>query len=139
MKRKLVIATHSTFAEGIKNAMELIAGTQDFVYTLCAYTDEITEVKTPVTKLMDSLETDEELIVATDLFGGSVNNEFMKHLSRPNVYVVAGVNLPLLFDIVTNFDAGNAGEMLAQAVESARESIRYCNPIIQMNTAEENF
>ena len=67
MKRKLVIATHSTFAEGIKNAMELIAGTQDFVYTLCAYTDEIT------------------------------------------------------------------------AVESARESIRYCNPIIQMNTAEENF
>ena len=50
MKRKLVIATHSTFAEGIKNAMELIAGTQDFVYTLCAYTDEITEVKTPVTK-----------------------------------------------------------------------------------------
>ena len=107
MKRKLVIATHSTFAEGIKNAMELIAGTQDFVYTLCAYTDEITEVKT--------------------------------HLSRPNVYLVAGVNLPLLFDIVTNFDAGNAGEMLAQAVESARESIRYCNPIIQMNTAEENF
>jgi fructoselysine and glucoselysine-specific PTS system IIA component len=139
MNRKLLIATHSTFADGIRNAMELIAGTQDFVYTLCAYTGEITEVTTPVRRFISSLRENEELVVVTDLFGGSVNNEFMKYLSNPNVYLIAGVNLPLLFEIVTNFDTGDINELIEQAITNAKESIRYCNPLIHMDTTEDTF
>jgi fructoselysine and glucoselysine-specific PTS system IIA component len=40
MKKKLLIATHSVFADGIKNAMELVTGEQNSVSTLCAYTNE---------------------------------------------------------------------------------------------------
>ena len=36
MKKKLLIATHSVFADGIKNAMELVTGEQNSVSTLCA-------------------------------------------------------------------------------------------------------
>lgn len=139
MKRKLMIASHSTFAAGIKNAIELIIGKQDFVYTLCAYTEGATEIETPVKEFIISLKEDEEVIIVTDLFGGSVNNEFMKHLSKPNIYLIAGMNLPLIFELIMNFDSDDTEEMICKAVESAREHIRYCNPILQNETTEENF
>ena len=55
MKKRLLIATHSTFADGIRNAMELVTGRQDSVSTLCAYTDDMSEVETPVREIIDGL------------------------------------------------------------------------------------
>ena len=139
MKKKLLIATHSVFADGIKNAMELVTGEQHSVSTLCAYTNDMTEVETPIKEIIDALCDDEELIVTTDIFGGSVNNEFMKYLSKSNIYLIAGVNLPLLFELIMNLESENTVQMIETAVKNARKQLQYCNPLIQCSIIEENF
>lgn len=139
MKKKLLIATHSVFADGIKNAMELVTGEQNSVSTLCAYTNDMTEVETPIKEIIDALCDDEELIVTTDIFGGSVNNEFMKYLSKSNIYLIAGVNLPLLFELIMNLESENTVQMIENAVQNAKEQLQYCNPLIQRSITEENF
>ena len=139
MKKKLLIATHSVFADGIKNAMELVTGEQNSVSTLCAYTNDMTEVVTPIKEIIDALCDDEELIVTTDIFGGSVNNEFMKYLSKSNIYLIAGVNLPLLFELIMNLESENTVQMIETAVKNARKQLQYCNPLIQCSIIEENF
>lgn len=139
MKKKLLIATHSVFADGIKNAMELVTGEQNSVSTLCAYTNDMTEVETPIKEIIDALCDDEELIVTTDIFGGSVNNEFMKYLSKSNIYLIAGVNLPLLFELIMNLESENTIQMIETAVKNARKQLQYCNPLIQCSIIEENF
>ena len=139
MKKKLLIATHSVFADGIKNAMELVTGEQNSVSTLCAYTNDMTEVETPIKEIIDALCDDEELIVTTDIFGGSVNNEFMKYLSKSNIYLIAGVNIPLLFELIMNLESENTVQMIETAVKNARKQLQYCNPLIQCSIIEENF
>ena len=139
MKKKILIATHSVFADGIKNAMELVTGEQNSVSTLCAYTNDMTEVETPIKEIIDALCDDEELIVTTDIFGGSVNNEFMKYLSKSNIYLIAGVNLPLLFELIMNLESENTVQMIETAVKNARKQLQYCNPLIQCSIIEENF
>lgn len=139
MKKKLLIATHSVFADGIKNAMELVTGEENSVSTLCAYTNDMTEVETPIKEIIDALCDDEELIVTTDIFGGSVNNEFMKYLSKSNIYLIAGVNLPLLFELIMNLESENTVQMIETAVKNARKQLQYCNPLIQCSIIEENF
>ena len=139
MKKKLLIATHSVFADGIKHAMELVTGEQNSVSTLCAYTNDMTEVETPIKEIIDALCDDEELIVTTDIFGGSVNNEFMKYLSKSNIYLIAGVNLPLLFELIMNLESENTVQMIETAVKNARKQLQYCNPLIQCSIIEENF
>ena len=129
MKKKLLIATHSVFADGIKNAMELVTGEQNSVSTLCAYTNDMTEVETPIKEIIDALCDDEELIVTTDIFGGSVNNEFMKYL----------LNLPLLFELIMNLESENTVQMIENAIQNAKEQLQYCNPLIQCSITEENF
>ena len=135
MKKKLLIATHSVFADGIKNAMELVTGEQNSVSTLCAYTNDMTEVETPIKEIIDALCDDEELIVTTDIFGGSVNNEFMKYLSKSNIYLIAGV----LFELIMNLESENTVQMIETAVKNARKQLQYCNPLIQCSIIEENF
>ena len=115
MKKKLLIATHSVFADGIKNAMELVTGEQNSVSTLCAYTNDMTEVETPIKEIIDALCDDEELIVTTDIFGGSVNNEIM------------------------NLESENTVQMIENAIQNAKEQLQYCNPLIQCSITEENF
>jgi len=133
MNRKLLIATHGTFAEGIKCSLELILGKQDFVHTLCAYTGEISEVGTPIKKIIDSLKSDEELIVLTDLFGGSINNEFMNFISLPNVHLICGLNLPLLFEIVMNINTSDLQKLINESIKTAQEQIQYCNLLLKKN------
>lgn len=130
MKRKLLIATHSTFADGIKEALELITGAQEDVFCLCAYTEGLSEVEEPVKEFISNLGEDEELVVTTDVFGGSVNNEFMKYLSSQRVHLISGVNLPLLFELTHCLGADNIEEAIDCAVVTARESLKYCNPML---------
>lgn len=135
MKKKLLIATHSTFAEGIKNAMELVTGTQDAVCALCAYTDDMSEVETPVRHIMEDLSPDEELIVATDIFGGSVNNEFMKYLTKKNVHLISGVNLPLLFELTAALDdVSDTKKAVKTAIDNARDQMKYCNLLLEQTS-----
>lgn len=131
MNKRLLIATHSTFAEGIKNAIELIAGKQDYVYTLCAYTNNISEVETPVKEFISSLKENEELIVATDILGGSVNNEFMKYLTNQNLHLISGMNLPLLIELIMNIESNDTKKSILSAIEISKSQIQYCNSLIE--------
>ena len=113
MKKKLLIATHSVFADGIKNAMELVTGEQNSVSTLCAYTNDMTEVETPIKEI--------------------------KYLSKSNIHLIAGVNLPLLFELIMNLESENTVQMIENAIQNAKEQLQYCNPLIQCSITEENF
>ena len=62
----------------------------------------------------------------TDVFKGSVNNEFMNYTNRKDVHVVAGMNLSLLLELVVNQDE-DTDVMLREAIKTAQETIVYCN------------
>ena len=40
-----------------------------------------------VRKYVDGIKEGDELIVLTDVFGGSVNNEFMKYIGRKKFFI----------------------------------------------------
>ena len=106
---------------------------------MCAYSEEVSEIDGPVKEILNALAPDEELIVATDLFGGSVNNEFMKYISRPNVHLIAGVNLPLLLELVTGPADIDTLPLIENAISSAREQILYCNRLLDQKVPEDTF
>src|SRR5699024_7956739 len=73
--KRFVIATHGNFAAGILDSLELIMGKQENFEAFCAYCDGENDIKERVRRLIESKKSDEDLIVVTDLFRGSVNNE----------------------------------------------------------------
>ena len=70
----------------------------------------------------------EEMLVVTDLFGGSVNNEFMAALAENDFTLICGMNMPLLVEILS--DANPDPAAIRAAVDSCKDSIMVCNDLL---------
>ena len=120
--RKILIATHATYAEGIRAAAELILGKQPAITTICAYTEGVF-LEEELEEYLGACAPEDEVVVLTDLYGGSVNQACMKYMDRPGVHLLTGVNLALLLQVITMEE----GEELREAVKEAREQVSYVN------------
>ena len=80
--RRILLATHGEFAAGILNSAEIIIGKSEQVQTLCAFTDPTKDFQKQVQTIVEEIQPGDELVVVTDILGGSVNNEFMRYLDH---------------------------------------------------------
>lgn len=139
MERMLVLASHGEFASGILSSLELICGKKNNIITLNAYLTTNYDLASEVEKLMKENQGN-ELIVITDIFGGSVNNEFLKYIHTPNFYLASGMNLPWLIEIVTHFaTAESIPQLIKSSLSNSKEMLQFCNETIQVEREEEDF
>ncbi|GFK21084.1 PTS mannose transporter subunit IIA [Tetragenococcus halophilus] len=139
MDRKIILASHGKFASGILSSLELICGKNEAISALDCYINENFDLKKTIDQLM--LENEKkELIVVTDLFGGSVNNEFLRYIKRPDFYLIAGLNLPFLIEFSTQFaNTDKVSELILQSLDNCKESIQFCNESFDKEVEEEEF
>lgn len=128
------MASHQTLAEGMKKTLEFIAGPQDCCDTLCAFMPQTLDLERVVKSYMDQMKEGDERIVITDLFGGSVNNEFMKYIGKEGFILIAGMSLPLVMEIVLNMDK-DLENQVNDAIQNARVA-KNCNELFK-NVSDE--
>jgi len=140
--RKILLASHGKFADGIYDSLQMIMGEQKRVSTLCAFVDRKTDLKKEIEEIISSLSEHEELIVITDIFGGSVNNLFMQYVSKSRIHLISGLNLPLLIEMVSRVEEEpeNTESWLLKILDTTKNTIMYCNDLLVTNSLEEeNF
>lgn len=139
MRRKIILASHGNFATGILSSLELICGKNDNIVTIDAYMTADYNLNDEISKRMNENKGN-ELIVVTDIFGGSVNNEFLNYIHTENFYLIAGMNLPLVIELATQLEhADSITALIKQALENSIMTIQFCNETIQNETEEEDF
>lgn len=132
--RKFLFASHGRFADGIKDSLEMVVGKNEHISTLCAYTDEVPDLKIGVQEYFASLGTHDDLIVITDISKGSVNNEFITYLDDPRLHLVTGLNLPLLIALILESPSINdTAELIRIALQEAKDTIQYYNDAMLVN------
>ena len=128
--RKFLIATHGAFAKGIKSSLDMIIGETDNVFLIQAYLDDHISVEDELAAVLTHITTDDELVIFTDLLGGSVNNIMIREALKENVHIVSGFNLPLLIEVIM----GDAGTPVTEVIETAiidgKEQMVYVNKLI---------
>ena len=122
---KLIIASHSTLSEGLLKSAELIIGETKNVRCITAYVDESVDYEKMIANVVENFDYENgKLIVATDLVGGSVNNEFVKHMDKYPFHLISGVNLVTIISIILKLE--NITETdLKQIAEEAKETVVY--------------
>lgn len=139
MDRKIILASHGRFASGILSSLELICGKQQNIVALDCYLEENFDLSKEINDLMMKTE-EKEVIVITDIFGGSVNNEFLRYIEQSNFYLISGLNLSFLIELMTQM--GSSEETVAIIKQSLKDSIRsiqFCNESVRRNIIEEDF
>jgi len=132
--RKFLIVSHGEFAGGLRSALELITGAVSGAVVLQAYVEENQSVESALAEL---LADGEEWIVFTDLLGGSITNQVVRTAAElgmmDSVHIVAGMNLPLVIEVIMADPETPVNEVLAEAIGMARDQIVYVNQLIRNN------
>jgi mannose/fructose-specific phosphotransferase system component IIA len=131
--RKFLIATHGAFAKGVKSALDIIAGEMENVFLIQAYLDDSRPVEDELEDVLATITDTDELIIFTDLLGGSVNNIMLRNAMRENVHIVSGFNLPLVIEIVLSDADTPAIEVIEDAINNAKGQMVYVNKLITLN------
>jgi mannose/fructose/sorbose-specific phosphotransferase system IIA component len=121
----ILVCTHSALAEGFKQAIEMLMGPQENFETIGFFEgDDIMELSKKIIELIKNMQTDKNVIF-TDLFGASPTNAAAMTLVDINASVIAGVNLPMIIEILAlrkqhqDFDA-----LLNDIVAKGKDNIR---------------
>lgn len=125
--RKIVLASHGRLAEGMLDSLGMIAGCQEGVQALCAYTDDVPDLKAALGELVGGLAEGDELVIVTDVLGGSVNNEASQFRDVPGVYVVTGMNLGFVLSLVLG-DAPTTAQLIEECLVTARSQLMRVAP-----------
>jgi fructoselysine and glucoselysine-specific PTS system IIA component len=114
----------------MQNTLEMIAGKLGNLQAYEAYTENsgdrfIAEIK----KSVEASEN-ETVVIVTDVLGGSVNNEMTQLLAtHDNVYLISGMNFPLLITLATQVREVTKEDILA-AIEAGKQGIVLVNDLI---------
>lgn len=99
--KRIVVASHGSMAEGMKNTIELFAGHKNNVSYISAYTKENDDLSKTLDTLFASFNEDDKVIIFTDLMGGSVNQKItVKAQNKSNVFIIYGFNLPVVIEAI---------------------------------------
>jgi len=99
----ILIVTHGNLGVEIIKSAELIMGKQEKVENLTLNLgDNIDSLKGQIKEKIESLSSDkDEVIVLTDLYGGSPSNAVLYNFKNFDFQSIAGVNLPMLLELLS--------------------------------------
>ena len=127
----IVVATHGSFSKGIKDAAEVIMGNVENIATVNLNAgDDVEQLGKKINHAILEVNQGEGVVVLVDLISASpynqsvlITNQLDPEL-KDKVYIIGGVNLPMLLEIINHQILDTKVELVAKlAEEQAKESI----------------
>lgn len=127
----LVIVTHGKLAIELRNATEHVVGPQAFLETVCIGPDDDMERRRDdIRTALKQVSQDQGAILLTDMFGGTPSNLAISMLSRDQVEVVAGVNLPMLIKLAEARRTSSLVEAARTAKDAGQRYIAIASEVL---------
>lgn len=125
----IIIVTHSNFAEGIKNSVEMIAGKQDnFTAINFENGEDIEDLKNRISQKAEEYTSKGlDVIYVTDLKGATPFNACLYVSTQIWGPIVAGLCLPILLELVLTRDTMDIEDLssyVRYVITNAKESIQ---------------
>ena len=135
---KIILVSHGKLALGMKDTLQLIVRPRDDVIAFEAYEDGKGDKFIDQIKKLVSENVDEKFVVITDVLGGSVNNEMTSLLKKnKNVYLITGMNLPLVITLATKTGEVNS-ELIDSVVKEGQKGVININQMMNEAAREDS-
>lgn len=123
--RRYVIASHHRLAQGLKDTLEFLTACRD-IRDINAYVDD-RELDDQIREVFSSFDPEDEVIIMTDMLGGSVNQHFCPYMSE-RCHLICGINLICALGLVLlPENEPVTAKDIREIVEDARSHLIYVN------------
>jgi len=115
----LIIVTHARLADEFRAALEHVMGPQKQIEAISiGAEDDLDLCRSDIIEAINRVDTGHGVAILTDMFGGTPSNLAISCMSRPNVDVLAGINLPMLVKFAKVRENRSLPEAIAMAQEA---------------------
>lgn len=119
----LVVVAHAGLAAALINAAELIVGEIENAASVEIKPDDsVEDIRLALTSAIESVSSG-NIIIMTDMFGGTPSNMSLSFLKENQIEVLTGVNLPMLIKFASDRDRLGVAELAAQIRDTGREGV----------------
>lgn len=130
MNRYILIASHGPLAQGSYDSLKMFFASLNNCKYFTAYVENY-DFENEIKTFLDSITADDELLVLTDLLGGSVNTQLLPLTSRKHTHIIAGFNFPLLVSaLVLSSDDYLSTDIIQSLIDEAKSGICYVNNLV---------
>lgn len=100
----VILASHGEFAKSALASAEMIVGKQENVGVLSVSLDlNLDQAKQAMNQIYDSLDLRGGTVILVDILGGTPSNVSGSFcLTKDQIVVISGLNLPMLLDLFSN-------------------------------------
>ncbi len=127
----MVLVTHGRLAEEFIAAMEHVMGKQPSVRAVCIGPDDDMESRrSDIEKAAKVVDDGDGVVLLTDMFGGTPSNLAISLMGKPNIEVIAGINLPMLIKFATVRKTMGLGAAVDAAQDAGRKYISVASRIL---------
>lgn len=121
---RIVLASHHNLAKGMKETLEFLTAKEN-IYAINAYVDE-SDIDDQILEIFSTFDTQDKVIIFTDMLGGSVNQKFYPKMNDHS-FLVCGMNLPLILGCSLMDEETIDANMIEMLVEEAKTQIIFMN------------
>ena len=137
----IIVSGHGNFADGITSALELIIGKQEnYVAVNFPFGDTATELEANIDLALASLNKCENILIFTDLLGGSpFNISIMRAMKCLNIKVMYGTNLGMLIESAMSRNMNVPFEsIVSSAIDIGKKQVGIFDAAV-IDNEEDNF
>ena len=120
---QLILASHGELANGIKSALNVIFADNIPVKVDAFGLNTGENVEDLFNQVNRCVESADEVIILTDVLGGSVDNELSKLATKDGVNLITGMNLPLVLQLCIGGSNSLVDVDVDNIINSAKDGI----------------
>jgi len=135
MEKRYLVATHGKLASGFQSSLNILADKGKNIEVIDAYVTE-EDYTARITEFVQKVGPEDQAIIFTDLFGGSVNQKVFAEVltqKRENIYIISNTNLAILLTLVVgNQEEDLTEQLILNAIEESQVKL------VQTDITKEN-
>lgn len=123
---KILLVSHGAMARGMKDTLENFFGAENVYAANVTQENGTADLLAAAEKYLEEWG-DEQVIICSDLKGGSANQSVFPYINRPNTFVISGMNLSLVLQLSMEDEV--TAESIHEIMDQAKEDMMLINEL----------
>ena len=129
----ILVVTHADLGNALIETAQLILGEsqENINFVSINITESPESLRKKIKQGISKVQTDNGVLILTDMFGGTPSNLSYSFLKEGKVEVISGVNLPILLKAINSRGKMDMEKLTSSIIEHGKRSISLASGILK--------
>lgn len=125
--RNILVVGHGQFSSGLYSAAKFFMSNHEKLRFIDAFTSE-ESLDDQIAQYFSKMSATDTVVILTDIISGSTTQKCFVYAQRPNCFLITGINLPLLIELLRSEENIPSAAQLNELIDLSRNAMTLIDP-----------